>query len=106
MYLFVVGSVSYGMAKFLAFDLRPLVGYTKHDVKNSFDFVKKIEGVTLKPEDVVGLFTSIPPSSAIDVVRQALLKDTALSNRTNLSCIQICDLLHLCLDNTCFSYNC
>ena len=63
----------------------------KHNVQNSFDFVQKIKGITLKPEeniisyDVVGLFTSMPPISAIDVVHQALLKDTTLSNRTNLS---------------------
>ena len=65
----------------------------------------------LKPEettisyDVVCLFTSIPPTSAFDVVHQALLGDTTLSNRTNLSCNQTCDLLHLCFDNTYFSYN-
>ena len=62
---------------------------------------KNIE-ITLKPEEiiisyyVVGLSTSIPPSDAIDVVHQALLRDTTLSNRTNLSCNQIGDLLHLC----------
>ena len=67
--------------------------------------------ITLKHEetiifyDVVGLFTSIPLSSAIYIVHQALPKDTTLSNRTNLSCNQTCDLLHLCLDNTYFSYN-
>ena len=55
--------------------------------------------------DMVGLFTGLPPSSLIDVVHQALLKDTTLSNRTNLTCNQICELLHLCLDNTYFSYN-
>ena len=92
----------------MAFILRPLVGNTKHNVQNYFDFVKKIKGITLKPEetiisyDVIGLCTSIRPTSAIDIVHQALLKDT---NRKNLSCNQICDLLHLCLDNTYFSYN-
>ena len=65
----------------------------------------------MKPEetiisyDVVGLFTSIPPSSAIDVVHPALLKDTTLSNGTNLSCNQLYYLVHLCLDNIYFSYN-
>ena len=54
---------------------------------------------------MVGFFTIIPPCSAIDVVHQALLKDTTPYTRTNLSCNQICDLLHLCLDNTYFSYN-
>ena len=90
----------------MAFILRSSVGNTKHDAQNCFDFVKKIKGITLQHEetiisyDVVDLFTSIPPTSALDVVQQALLKDTTLSNRTNLACNQICDLLHLCLDNT------
>ena len=99
------------MVKFLEFVLRHLVGNTKHNVHNSSDLVKKVKGITLKPEEtiisygVVGLFTSIPPSSEVDVVHQALPKDTTLSNRTNLSCNQICDLLHLCLNDTYFSYN-
>ena len=54
---------------------------------------------------MVVLFTSIHPSSAIDVVYQALLKDSALCNRTNFSCNQICDLLHLFLDNKYLIYN-
>ena len=33
------GSVTYDMAKFLAFVLRPLVGNTKNNVQNSLDFV-------------------------------------------------------------------
>ena len=54
------------MAEFLAFDLRPLVGNTKHNVQNSLDFVLKNIGIILKPEEtitsyvVVGLFTNIP----------------------------------------------
>ena len=38
-----VGSVTYDMAKFLAFVLRPLDGNMKHNVQNSFDFVKKLK---------------------------------------------------------------
>ena len=94
----------------MAFVLRPLVGNAKHSAQNSNYFVQRIV-ITMKPEetiisyDVVGLFTSMPLTSALDVVNQALLKDTTLSNRTNLYCNKICDLLHLCMDNTYFSYN-
>ena len=68
-----------------------------------FILLKKLKGITLRPEealisyDVVGLLTSVPPSSAIDVVHLALLKNTTLSNQNDLSCNQICDLLHLSL---------
>ena len=76
------------------------------NVKHSFDVVKQIDGISLKAEDTiisydaVDLFASIPPSSAIDVVHQALLENSTLTNRTNLHCNKICDLLHLCLNNT------
>ena len=75
-----VGSVTNDMVKFLTFVLRPLVGNTKHNDHNSFDFLKKIKGITMKPEetiisyDVEGLFTSMPPSSAIDAVHKHYLK--------------------------------
>ena len=70
------------------------------NVYNSFDYVIKIKGISLKPEDiitsidVVDLFTSMPPNSALDVVQQTLLKDLTLSNRSIFSCNHICDLLH------------
>ena len=85
-----IGSVTYDMLKLWhLFYNRYLV--IQKNVQNSFAFVLKIKGITPKPEetiisyDVVGLFTNIPPSSAIDVVHLALLKDTTPSNQTNLS---------------------
>ena len=47
----------------------------KHNVQNSFDLVKTIRGITLRliSYDVVGLSTSMPPCSVIDVVHQAYL---------------------------------
>ena len=79
-------------AKFLAFVLRPLVGNTKRNVQNSFDFVNCFAGINPKSEetitsyDVEGLSTSIPTSSTIDVVHHELFEDTTLSNRTKLLC--------------------
>ena len=69
-------------------------------VHNSFDYVMEIKGISLIPEDiitsfdVVDLFTSMTPNSALDVVHQTLLKDLTLSNRSNFSFNHICDLLH------------
>ena len=54
---------------------------------------------------MVDLLISISSISANDLVHQALSKETALCNRSNLSCNKICDLRHLCLDNTYLSYN-
>ena len=55
--------------------------------------------------DAVGLFTIIPPNCAFDVFQKVLPKDTTHTNVANFSRNQICDLLHLCLDNPYFSNN-
>ena len=92
----------------MAFILQSLVANTKHD-QNSFDFAKKIKGITLKPEettisnDVVGLFSSLIPVKLMLFTKRYL--EILQCNQTNLSCSQICDLLHLYLDNTYLSYN-
>jgi len=55
-----------------------LKGKTKHSIKNSEDFVKKIEGLEIPPPrvlvsyDVSALFTSIPIEEAIRVIHKRL----------------------------------
>ena len=72
------GYITYDIAKLLAFILRPFVGITKHIVLNSFDFAIKIKGMTLKPaetfisNDMVGLFTSIPPVQLMSFTKHYL----------------------------------
>ena len=72
-----------------------------------FFFLIQINGISLKPEeiitsfDVVGLFTYHQAVHLMFTKHLRILH----SNQANLSCNQICDLLHLCLDNTYFSYN-
>ena len=98
----------YSVAKHLAGIVGPLVGKTKHHVKNVQEFVNKIqnerldEGWTITSFDVVALFTCIPIDGALDVVCEYLEKDTERHTRTNMSVDQICELVEICLSCTYF----
>ena len=91
--------------------LNPLKGKTKHSIKNSEDFVKKIEGLEIPPPrvlvsyDVSALFTSIPIEEAIRVIHKRLSEDETLPERCELDVEQIMTLLRFCLETTYFVCN-
>ena len=100
------------MAKYLAKIISSLVvGKTEHFVKDSTDFVKKIKDVEVPPGhklisyDVSALFTSIPTTDAVRVIREYLEKDQTLGQRCPMSIEQLLSLLEFCLDTTYFVYN-
>ena len=103
-------SVSYGVAKELARILKPLTGSNNHQVLNSKEFaddLKKIkleEGECIISYDITALFTSIPVTSALEVVKKKLEQDTELHQRTTMSTQNIMDLLEFCLCNTYFLF--
>ena len=76
-----IGSVAYGVAKILANIIKPLMGCSEHHVQNSQMFVEEIKDMKLEKGecitsyDVVALFTSIPISSAIEVMKKKLEED-------------------------------
>ena len=90
--------MTYGVAKELARILKPLTGNTIHHVNNSKDFaddMKKTqleEGECIISYDVSALSTSIPVTSAIDIIRNKLKQDTELHKRTNMSAKNILEL--------------
>ena len=98
--------MSYNLAKHAAKVIGPLVGQSPHHLKNTQDFVKKINSPTLDENEIITsydvsvLFTSIPPDDAIQVVRNCLIKDVKLSERTYLTVEQIVELVILCLKST------
>ena len=105
-----IGSVSYGVAKEVARIIKPLVGATEYHVNNSMEFTEEIkktkleEGECLTSYDVSALFTSIPISSALDIINNKLQDDTDFHNRTKMSTNNIIELLDFCLRNTYFIF--
>ena len=70
-----IGSITYKTAKFLSNVLSPLVGKTYFFLKNSTQFVKKIKKLEVPPGrtncvfDVTALFTSIPATKTVSVIK-------------------------------------
>ena len=106
-----IDSVTYNVAKHVAYIIGPLVGKSKHHIINSQDFVDKIKDIrveedeTITSYDVSALFTCVPPTEAVDVVCDRLAKDKTWKERTELSADQVCRLLELCLNTTYFVFD-
>jgi hypothetical protein len=106
-----IDSVTYNVAKHLADIIGPLVGKSSHHVANSSDLVNKLKDInvdkdeTITSYDVSALFTCVPPIGAVEVVKEFLLADNSLDQRTNLSVDQVCSLLELCLNSTYFVFD-
>ena len=82
------GSVTYGVAKELAKILKPLVGQSPHHINSTQDFVEqakhfKLEsGECLSSYDVSALFTSVPIDPALQIIKDLLVKDNTLKERS------------------------
>ena len=100
-----LSSPTYGLSKFLASLLKPVVGLFAHHVRNSQDFAQFIKSQHLSGTeipvffDVVSLFTRVLTDLAVQVSCERLENDPSLSQRTSLS-VDICSLLSLCLEAT------
>ena len=102
-----IGSVSYGVAKELAKIIKPLVGTSEDHVNNTKEFTdeerpKLEEGECITYYDVTALFTSVPVSSALEIIKDKLELDTDLPNRSIMTADNIIELLGFCLNNTYF----
>ena len=104
------GSVTYGVAKELAKILKPLVGKSPHHINSTQDFIEqakhfKLEaGECLSSYDVSALFTSVPIDPALNIIKDLLVKDNTLKERTVMEVEDIILLLEFCLKNTYFSF--
>ena len=104
------GSVTYGVAKELAKILKPLVGKSPHHINSTQDFVEQVKHITLAPGeclssyDVSALFTSLPIDPALKIIKDLLVKDSTLKDRTVIGIDDIILLLEFCLKNTYFSF--
>ena len=105
-----IGTVTYQTSKEVARILKPLVGRSPHHVKNTQDFIDQIKGIHLGQDqcmmsyDVKALFTSVPTTKAITIIKQLLEQDQELQQRTSLSIENILSLLEFCINSTYFSF--
>ena len=105
-----IGTVTYQTSKEVARILKPLVGRSPHHVKNTQDFIDQIKGIHLGQDqcmmsyDVKALFTSVPTTKAIAIIKQLLEQDQELQQRTSLAIENILSLLEFCITSTCFSF--
>ena len=97
------GAVTYQTSKEVARILKPLVGKSPHHVKNTLVFIDNIKGIHLGEDqcmmsyDVKALFTSVPTTKAIIIIKQLLEEDQELQQRTSLSIENITSLLEFCI---------
>ena len=101
----------YGVARFTADILAPMVGNTPHHLKNSADLVKKLADIRVDDDeimvsfDVSALFTSVPVEESLSLIHQSLMDDATLADRTSLNPAQVTELLRLCLTTTYFKFD-
>ena len=99
-----------GWPKNLLKILKPLVGKSPHHINSTQDFVEqakhfKLEsGECLSSYDVSALFTSVPIDPAFNIIKDLLVKDNTLKERTVMEVEDIILLLEFCLKNTYFSF--
>ena len=99
------------MAKELAKIIKPLVGKSPHHINSTQDFVEQVKHITLAPGecltsyDVSALFTSVLIDTALKIIKDLLVKDPTLKDRTVIGIDDIILLLEFCLKNTYFSFH-
>ena len=104
------GSITYRVAKELAYIIKPLVGQYPHQFKNTQHFIQQLQGKRLEPGEIITFFdvkapfTSVPVAPSIQIVKQKLKQDPTLLKRTSMSIQQITSLLEFCLTNTYFLF--
>ena len=105
-----IGTVTYQTSKEVARIIKPLVGRSPHHVKNTHDFIDQIKGLHFGQDqcmmsyDEKALFTSVPTTKVIIIIKQLLDQDQELQQRTSLSIENILSLLEFCITSTYFSF--
>ncbi|BHF66735.1 hypothetical protein SprV_0200975700 [Sparganum proliferum] len=96
------GAPTYGLAKWLFRRLKFLIAESDTTVSSSAQFLEKLKGVSLHPNevmvsfDVTSLFTSIPQDLAIETI-QLLLQSKYDETENRLGRAQVLQLLKFCL---------
>ena len=104
------GSVTYGVDKELAKILKPLVGQSPHHINSTRDFAEQAKHFNLESGECpqflwcVCLVHLCPIDPALNIIKDLLVKDNTLNERTVMDVEDIILLLEFCLKNTYFSF--
>ena len=109
--IFLLRVRSFTLMYMLARIIKPQVGTSEHHANNTKEFEDEIIKTKLKEGecitcitsyDVTALFTLVPVSSALEIIKNKLEQDTDLPNRSIMTADYIIELLGFCLNNICF----
>ena len=105
------GSMTCNTCKAIADLLKPLIGKSKYQVKNTVDFSKYLSNMNILEDeimnsnDVVSLFMNVPLKQAMSVIRKRLESDNTLRECTNLLATDAMSLLEFVLSTTYFQFD-
>jgi hypothetical protein len=94
-----IGSPCYALGGFVQKIFNPLAGHTESFVRNSKPFIEILDKLKVQRTDilvsfyVVSLFTNVPISEALQVIRNKLSLDDTLPNQSSLQIGDIMELL-------------
>jgi hypothetical protein len=100
-----VGLTCCALAGFLHKILSPLAGRSEFFIKNSGHFIQLLKPVNLQRQDTlisfdaVSLFTNVPVDEALQVIRNKLINNNTLAERSILKVEAIMELLDVCFED-------
>ena len=106
-----INSPLYQLSRYIADILRPYTKLNHQHCKNSNAFSQFIRQQTIDPDEIIisfdveSLYTNIPITDALLVIKDLLNYDTTLQDRTNLLPDQILEQLEFLLRTTFFIFN-
>ncbi|XP_018574499.1 uncharacterized protein LOC108913431 [Anoplophora glabripennis] len=97
-----VGSATHPLARYVAHEIRDLVGRTEYHVKNAGDFIDRIRGIELQPGDILvsfhvtSLFTKVPVDEALEKLHRRLIAEEKGES--------LMELAKVCIKSTFFAF--
>ena len=106
-----VGSATYDLARYVNHQLMPDVRNSTSWIRNTKDFVDKLEDTCIDRDDVMisfdvkSLLTSVPVKEALKVVEDVFNEDKKeFEEQNNISRETLVEMLHVCLSAASFQF--
>ena len=106
-----IGGVTRDINKYIGRIIKTYTLENEYTIKNSNHFVSMIkdlkveEDETLVSYDVKALYPSVPQEEALQLVKELLMNDNKLHEKTPMKAKSVMKLLTICVENTYFMFN-